>query len=155
MKLGNEVGYSIRFEDCTTDRTIIKCDRSPPSCRVLAAYAGSSATCRSMRTADGTISECLALAQSPGRRRSRSRSRSRLSRAKAVRGRRAVARGPWPARHWAVGSFAAACRSAPFRDRSIGGAQLERSEGAVPAWCSPTRAMLYASRAEHSTLLGT
>ena len=91
MKLGNEVGYSIRFEDCTTDRTIIKCDRSPPSCRVLAAYAGSSATCRSMRTADGTISECLALAQSPGRR----RSRSRLSRAKRFgppcRGKRAMA----------------------------------------------------------------
>ena len=92
MKLGNEVGYSIRFEDCTTDRTIIKCDRSPPSGRVLAAYAGS-ATCRSMRTADGTISECLALAQSPGRR--RSRSRRRLSRAKRFgppcRGKRATA----------------------------------------------------------------
>ena len=93
VKLGNEVGYSIRFEDCTTDRTIIKCDRSPPSCRVLAAYAGSSATCRSMRTADGTISECLALVQSPGRR--RSRSRRRLSRAKRFgprcRGKRAMA----------------------------------------------------------------
>src|SRR3546814_9770008 len=24
VKLGHEVGYSIRFEDCTTDRTIIK-----------------------------------------------------------------------------------------------------------------------------------
>ncbi len=25
VKLGNEVGYSIRFEDCTSDRTVIKC----------------------------------------------------------------------------------------------------------------------------------
>ena len=24
VKLGNEVGYSIRFEDCTSERTIIK-----------------------------------------------------------------------------------------------------------------------------------
>ena len=24
VKLGNEVGYSIRFEDCTSDRTVIK-----------------------------------------------------------------------------------------------------------------------------------
>ncbi len=25
IKLGNEVGYSIRFEDCTSDKTMIKC----------------------------------------------------------------------------------------------------------------------------------
>lgn len=24
-KLGNEVGYSIRFEDCTSDKTVLKC----------------------------------------------------------------------------------------------------------------------------------
>jgi len=24
VKLGNEVGYSIRFEDCTSDRTLVK-----------------------------------------------------------------------------------------------------------------------------------
>lgn len=24
VKLGNEVGYSIRFEDCTSERTVIK-----------------------------------------------------------------------------------------------------------------------------------
>jgi pre-mRNA-splicing factor ATP-dependent RNA helicase DHX16 len=24
VKLGNEVGYSIRFEDCTSERTIVK-----------------------------------------------------------------------------------------------------------------------------------
>ncbi len=24
-KLGSEVGYSIRFEDCTSDKTVLKC----------------------------------------------------------------------------------------------------------------------------------
>lgn len=24
-KLGNEVGYSIRFEDCTSEKTLLKC----------------------------------------------------------------------------------------------------------------------------------
>lgn len=24
VKLGNEVGYSIRFEDCTSDKTVVK-----------------------------------------------------------------------------------------------------------------------------------
>jgi pre-mRNA-splicing factor ATP-dependent RNA helicase DHX16 len=27
-KLGNEVGYSIRFEDCTSEKTILKCAHS-------------------------------------------------------------------------------------------------------------------------------
>ena len=25
VRLGNQVGYAIRFEDCTSDKTIIKC----------------------------------------------------------------------------------------------------------------------------------
>ena len=29
-KLGNEVGYAIRFEDCTSDRTVLKCAATPP-----------------------------------------------------------------------------------------------------------------------------
>lgn len=50
-KLGNEVGYSIRFEDCTSDKTVLKCAPSsyhPPtrlqqevgSCQVQTARIG-------------------------------------------------------------------------------------------------------------------
>lgn len=28
-KLGSEVGYSIRFEDCTSDKTVLKCASLP------------------------------------------------------------------------------------------------------------------------------
>ena len=29
-KLGAEVGYSIRFEDCTSDKTLLKCAPAAP-----------------------------------------------------------------------------------------------------------------------------
>ena len=32
VKLGGTVGYAIRFEDCTSDQTVIKCEHLGPSC---------------------------------------------------------------------------------------------------------------------------
>ena len=72
VKLGNEVGYSIRFEDCTTDRTIIKCESPTGPNRVLSAClpraAPRVATCA---RPTAPTSECLALAQPPVPRRQR------------------------------------------------------------------------------------
>jgi pre-mRNA-splicing factor ATP-dependent RNA helicase DHX16 len=37
-KLGSEVGYSIRFEDCTSDKTVLKCAPLPLTCMTAASF---------------------------------------------------------------------------------------------------------------------
>ena len=52
-KLGNEVGYSIRFEDCTSDKTVLKCALALRALTVCAIFAGRAAQATQLHVQDG------------------------------------------------------------------------------------------------------